>query len=247
MLLLQALFGIFMFRMFLLLGLLRTSAGEAGILTGATPAVTALLAMIVLKEPAGLQSLAGILSTIGGILLVQGMMSRGSEFSSEHFWGNMLVLCAAASESIFNVLSRMNQIKSARRVKEPLDPIVQTMLVTGMALALCIVPALFEQPVSSLMTLGIWQWLALAWYGAIVTALAFICWYAGIRRRSAFMAAAFSGMMPFTSLLLSVMVLGERAGWQQWAGGVFIVLGMLMIGMKKAGNDTLPPQRRKIC
>ncbi|WP_242975783.1 EamA family transporter [Desulfosporosinus sp. FKB] len=43
--------GIFLFRMFLLRGLDYTSAGEAGILAGATPAITALLAMMALKEP----------------------------------------------------------------------------------------------------------------------------------------------------------------------------------------------------
>lgn len=240
MLLLQALFGIFLFRMFLLEGLLRTSAGEAGILTGATPAITVILAIIVLKERAGIKSFAGILSTMGGILLVQGIISKGSGFSAEHFWGNTLVLCAAASESLFNVLSRMNQIKVAQPEKEPLDPMVQTMIVSGMALVLCIIPSLFEEPVSSLMTLGIRQWLALVWYGAIVTALAFICWYAGIRRRSAYAAAAFSGMMPFTALFLSVIVLGECAGWEQWLGGVLIVFGMLLIGMKEAGADSQP-------
>lgn len=238
MLLLQALFGIFLFRMFLLEGLLGTSAGEAGILTGATPAITAILAILVLKEPAGIKSFAGIMGTIGGILLVQGIISKGSEFSAEHFWGNMLVLCAAASESLFNVLSRMNQVKTAQSARKPLDPMVQTMLVTGMALMLCIIPALIEEPVSSLMTLGISQWLALVWYGGIVTAMAFICWYAGIRRRSAYVAAAFSGMMPFTALLLSVILLGERAGWEQWTGGVLIVLGMLLIGMKEAESQS---------
>ena len=32
----------------------------------------------------------------------------------------------------------------------------------------------------------------------------------------AFTAAAFSGMMPLTSMILSVIILGEQAGWQQW-------------------------------
>jgi drug/metabolite transporter (DMT)-like permease len=239
MLFLQALFGIFLFRMFLLQGLLRTSAGEAGILTGATPAVTALLAMVILKEPASVKSLAGILSTVGGILLIQGALSPGNEFLPENFWGNMLVLCAAGSESLFNMFSRMNYLKAASRQKEPFNPVVQTMLVSGIALLLCIIPALFEQPVSSLMALGIKEWLSLIWYGVFVTALAFIFWYAGIKRRSVYAAAAFSGMMPFTSLFLSVMVLGEQAGWWQWSGGALIILGMFLIGKREACNALL--------
>ncbi len=242
MLLFQALFGIFLFRMFLLQGLLRTSAGEAGILTGATPAVTALLAMLVLKETASKKSLAGILSTVGGILLIQGVLSPENDFSMEHFRGNMLVLCAAGSESLFNIFSRMNYLKAASRQERPFNPVVQTMLVSGVALLFCIIPAFFEQPVSSLAAIGVKEWLSLIWYGVFVTALAFILWYAGIKRRSAYAAAAFSGMMPFTSMLLSVTVLGEKAGWWQWLGGFLVVLGMLLIGGAKPRSYTAQVQ-----
>lgn len=229
-LVLQALFGIFLFRMFLLQGLLRTQTGEAGILTGATPAVTAFFAVVLLREPVGIKKLAGIISTVGGILLIQGVMVPGSQLSIEHFWGNMLVLCAAASESLFNILSRISHLKNVSQQNKALDPIVQTLLVSGIALFLCLFPALFEQPLISLISIGLREWLALAWYGVFVTALAFIFWYSGIKRRSAYTAAAFSGMMPFTSLFLSVTLLGEQAGWEQWAGGALIVLGMLLIG-----------------
>lgn len=236
MLTLQALFGIFLFRIFLLQGLLRTHTGEAGILTGTTPAVTAILAILILKEPAGIKKIIGISCTIGGILLIQGVMLPGSRLTAQHFWGNMLVICAAACESIFNILSRINHLKKLSQHQEELNPLVQTFIVSGIALLLCIVPALLEQPIAELRVLGLKEWLALVWYGVFVTALAFIFWYSGIKRRSAYAAAAFSGMMPFTSLFLSVTLLGEHAGWEQWSGGALIVLGMILIGDKHAGK-----------
>ena len=235
-LLLQALCGIFLFRMFLLHGLLHTSAGEAGILTGATPAVTALLAGAALKEPVNKKSLAGIACTVSGVLLIQGILFPGSSFTLEHFLGNMLVLCAAVSESVFNVISRVSSLRTASLNKQPINPLVQTTLVSGAALFFCLIPALFEAPLSSLASLGLKEWLALVWYGLFVTALAFIFWYAGIKRCSAYMAAAFSGMMPFTSLLLSVLILGENAGWQQWSGGLLVMSGMLLIGSAGPGG-----------
>jgi len=228
--LLQALCGIFLFRMFLLQGLLHTSAGEAGILTGATPAVTALLARAALKEPVNKKSILGIACTILGILLIQGILLTGSIFTLGHFMGNILVLFAAVSESLFNVISRVNSLRTVSLNKQPINPLVQTTLVSGIAFILCLIPALFEQPVQSLGSIGLKEWLALAWYGLFVTALAFIFWYAGIKRCPAYTAAAFSGMMPFTSLILSAIVLSEHAGLQQWSGGLLVVLGMLLIG-----------------
>ena len=181
MLFLQALFGIFLFRTFFLHGLLRTSAAEAGILTGVTPAATALLARVVLREPFNQKSLAGIMSTIGGILLLQGVLLPGNEFILEHFRGNMLVICAAISESVFSILSRMNNLKAASCRKQPLNPVMQTALVSAMALLLCLIPTIFGEPVLTLLKLELKQWLALIWYGMFVTALAFIFWYAGIK------------------------------------------------------------------
>ena len=236
---LQALVGIFLFRFFLLNGVARTSAAEAGILTGATPAITAILAWTLLKERVSLFSAAGVAATVCGVLLIQGLLTPGRTLAAEHFWGNMLILGAAASESTFNVLSRVFAVKGAARQRQT-DPLVQTALVAAIALILCLVPALFEQPVSRLQTLGLNGWLALVWYGVFVTALAFICWYAGIKRCPASMAAAFSGMMPLTAMLLSVTLLSEAAGWTQWIGGALVMLGMALIGMK--GQSVLSTQ-----
>lgn len=231
-LIIQALFGIFLFRMFLLQGLLRTSAGEAGIITGATPAATVLLAWLCLKEPLYRTRVLGIGSTITGILVLQGMFLTGADFSREHLAGNLLVLFAALCEALFNITSRISSLKASSNQSKILDPIVQTTIVVSIALFLCLIPALFEQPAESLMLIEFKEWMALLWYGFIVTALAFVLWYAGIKRCDATVAAAFSGMMPFTSLILSVLLLNEQPGWQQWFGGIMVVLGMLLTGIK---------------
>ena len=228
----QALFGMFLFRMFLIIGLTRTSAGEAGILTGATPAITAFLAWLALKEPSGLKKSVGIISTVAGVFLIQGILTPGNRFSMEHFSGNMLVLCATACESLFNILSR-HFVRSADT--HTLHPAVQTALVSAMTMGLCFIPAALEAPLDRLHAIGQGEWFALIWYGVFVTALAFIFWYAGISRCGAITAAAFSGMMPFTSLLLSVLILGEQAGFRQWFGAAFVIAGIILIG--SSGRD----------
>lgn len=233
---LQAVFGIFLFRLLLLEGLVRTSTAEAGLLTGVTPAATAILAAVVLRERIHGKGIIGIACTVGGILLIQGILTPGRSLSPAHIIGNLLVIGAALSESTFNLLSRIHSLRTASRT--PLDPMVQTALVSLMALALCAAAALPEHPVSSLMALGLRQWLALFWYGAFVTALAFICWYAGIRRCAAYRAAAFSGMMPLTALILSVALLGESVGPTQLLGGGLIILGMVLIGREPAGGSS---------
>ena len=230
--LIEAFFGMFLFRFLLLNGVSRTSALEAGILTGATPAITAFLAWAILREKVGMRSLIGILSTILGVLLVQGLANAGFAVNRAHIVGNLLVVGAAASESMFNIVCRTSVLRKAKS-GNPLDPMVQTTLVTACALLLCLIPAMFEEPFARLSRLGIVSWAALVWYGVFVTALAYLCWYAGIKRSGAFTAAAFSGLMPLTSMLLSTALLQEQADVFQWLGGACVIAGMLMIGLQK--------------
>jgi drug/metabolite transporter (DMT)-like permease len=242
---LQAFFGIFLFRVFLLYGLKLTSAGEAGILTGATPAITAVLAILALREPPSGIKLLGILSTVGGVLLLQGVLSGGLTLT--HLLGNILVLCAAAAESVFNVLSRLSAVKGAAGGTDPLGPAVRTLLVVAAAFLLCLIPALLEGTAARLYALALKEWLALLWYGVFVTGVGFVCWYRGIGRGSALSAAAFSGMMPLTVMLLSVLVLGERGGWPQWTGAALVVLGMLLLGGVNAADDTITTEKGLVC
>lgn len=69
-----------------------------------------------------------------------------------------------------------------------------------------VISASFEQPVGLLAKMGLQGWFSPIWYGVFVAALAFLFWYSGIKRCSAYTAAAFSGMMPFTALLLLVLI-----------------------------------------
>ena len=134
--------------MFLVCGLRRTSAAEAGILTGATPAITAILAGILLREYVGIKKGFGILCTVTGVLLIQGLLSPDRRFSNAHIIGNLLVLCAAACESVFNILSRITVLQTGDENQLEFDPLVQTTLVTLTALVLCICLSLTERPVA---------------------------------------------------------------------------------------------------
>ncbi len=246
MLVLQAIFGVFLFRTFLLFGVNLTSTIEAGILTGTTPAITAVLAFFFLKEKLSGWTAFGIACTVSGIVLLQGFNLHSVQFSMHHVFGNLLMLCAAASESTFNIISRKHLEMKAYDTVE-IHPMVQTLLVSGVAFGLCMIPALMEQPFAALQTIGLKEWVALVWYGLIVTALAFVFFYEGVKRCDAYTTAAFSGMIPLTSMLLSLLLLKETIGYAQGAGGLLVISGMLLIGRNQKTESEItvlsaPPQ-----
>lgn len=233
MLVLQAVFGIFLFRTFLLFGVNLTSTVEAGILTGTTPAITSALAFFILREKPSGWAVLGIACTVSGIVLLQGINLYSAQFSTQHWGGNVLILCAAASESSFNIISRKHRATKRSDRDVQIHPMVQTLLVSAIACVLSIIPAFMGQPFTALQIIGLKEWLALIWYGLIVTALAFVFFYEGVKRCDAYTTAAFSGMIPLTSLLLSLFLLKEEMGYVQWAGGLLIIFSMLLIGRKQ--------------
>ncbi|WP_052339892.1 DMT family transporter [Gorillibacterium massiliense] len=235
--LLQATFGIFLFRVFLLLGLHFTSTGEAGIMTGASPALTSVLAFCFLKEPLLKKTGLGIGCTVAGIMLLQGAGDH-LHVSLHHLGGNAWVLCAAASESIFNVVAKSQS--TARHSSQEIHPMAQTLLVAAGAFLLSLLPALFEHPVTTIKAIGMEDWIALIWYGLVVTALSYACFFAGVKRTDAYTAAAFSGLMPVTAMLLSALLLGERTGFASWVGCAFVFLGMLQIYSTNPNQNALP-------
>ncbi len=134
------------------------------------------------------------------------------------------------SESTFNVLSRRHKLNAAQESGVQIHPMVQTLLVASIAFVLSFVPAALDQSLRQLLIIGLREWLALAWYGLVVTALAFMCFYEGVKRCDAYTTAAFSGLMPLTSVLLSLLFLQETIVPIQWIGGALVVCSMILIG-----------------
>lgn len=229
-LLLQAILGIFLFRLLLLLSVNLTSTAEAGILTGTTPAITSILAYLILREKPTGRSILGIACTVAGIVLLQVTSLSSLELKAQHLWGNILMICASASEASFNIISRKHRKINQNHTEPQLHPVVQTLIVSAIAFALSLFPAVAEEPLEALKRIGITQWLALIWYGLVVTALAFVFFYAGVKRCNAYVTAAFSGMIPLTSMILSIVLMREAIGISQWAGSCLIILSILMLG-----------------
>lgn len=227
-LLCQGLFGIFLFRTLLLTGLPLTSTAEAGILTGAAPAITALLAWFFLHESLSAKAILGILCTVTGIMLLQNNPLTNTGLLWQHTAGNLLVLGAAACESVFNVLSR-KQNRNDESAQPPIHPLVQTMLVAVIAGLLCLLPAIRGKSLAPIWSIGWQEWGALLWYGLIITALSFVCFYEGVKRCDAYTTAALSGLLPLTALLLSVLLLGESVTYRQWLGSSLVVCSVLLL------------------
>lgn len=218
---LQALLGIALFRIFLTFGLRHINAAEAGIVTGTAPAITALFAFAVLRDSLTARKMTGILFTLLGMMALQGFPFNTAVLNPKHFPGYALVLAATACEALFAVLSRRMHLEDPDN-DERLHPVSHAAIVSTIALILCFFPMLTESPLGKIMAVPPSGWLALAWYGAVVTILAFTFMFSGAKLCDGYTISALTGVIPLSALVLSIVFLGNTVLPYQWLGCALI-------------------------
>jgi drug/metabolite transporter (DMT)-like permease len=197
----QSFAGIFAFNVLLLYGLGYTSAAEGGIVTSTTPAVAATLAVVVLGERWSSARTAGVALVVVGVVALNlaggGLETRGAW----PFMGNLLVFGAVVGEAVFVVCSRV----AAQR----LPPLVVATAISALGFVMFLPMAALQMRAFPLSRLAPTDWTIVAYYGVLVTVVAFLLWARGVARVPASTASVFTGVLPVSALALSHFVLGE--------------------------------------
>ncbi len=221
----QALTGMFLFRVFLLNGLKYTSAAESGIITSLGPAVLTILAFWMLKERVTVKAWIGILICIFGVLVINLTGATGNDARGMmRYAGNFLVFLAVTGEALFTVFRK--KISYTDRA------VTSTMLIIFFALLMFLPMAAVESHKFNFVAVTGKSILPLAVYGVFCTVLAYICWFEGVARTNTSMAAGFTGVMPVSSVILSAIVLGEQIRWTHILGTLLVVAGIYTISMR---------------
>lgn len=227
-LVIQAAAGTVGFTVLLLLGTARTPAADASVVAGTLPAVAALVSVLLFGERPGPRRWLAIALAAGGLAAVNlPAAAGGGAAGPDRLLGNLLVLGAVASESLFILLQK--------RLHRALPALAQSALMTGIGLALLLPPALLEARRLDLAAVPAAAWVAVAYYGLVPTVLGFVWWYRGAERVSGAEAGVFTAVMPLTGAGLSGLVLAEPLGLRHGAGLLLVVAAIAVAVTEPAG------------
>ena len=216
---LQALFGIVLFRVFTLYGLHFTTAAHAGLITSASPAVMTVIAAVALKERMSARGAAGAALAMGGILLIN-FSGISAPPHPGFLWGNLLVLAATVCEVFLTIFRK----SSGGRV----GSITNTTVLVAMSAVMLLPFALLDLRSFPLDRIEIVGWLALFYYGAIATVIAYILWGHGALLIPAGRTGIATAAMPLSALILSAIILGEKLGMVHAAGCAAVIAGLAL-------------------
>lgn len=217
----QSITGIFLFRVLLFFGLESTSAIESGLITSASPAMVAVLAYFILKERLYVNRVIGIILVVTGILIVNIHNSSILQLNNtDSFQGNALIFLAIICEALFSVLSKKNTC--------PISPIYRTTIITIFS-AFCFIPfSIYDIYNFNFSHLNNTAYFSVLYYGIFVSVISYILWFQGISKVHVNNAAAFTGIMPISSILLSSIILNEIILPIHIASVIFIILGIYL-------------------
>ena len=210
-----------------LFGLRYVSAAAAGVIIGASPALTALLSSLLIRDVPFRTVAGGCVLSFGGVALVSGLGSEAS--TGSHPWlGGMLVLLGLVSWALYTI--------GGRRIMERLSPL--TVNWTTLAISL-----LFQLPLlwtdRRMLAMGVegiplTGWLALGYLVVFATAIGQQAWLYGVQGVGPSRAGVFVNLIPVSALLLSAVVLGETIGLKEVAGIVLILAGVWLVGWQSS-------------
>lgn len=200
--------------------MMHVSASQGALVQASIPAMTALVAVLWLRERAtGLRWL-GIAMSVGGVLIV--FSGSGSDGAPSSLLGNLLMFASVACWGLYTAL--------AKRVAN-FDTLVITAAVTGTGALLLLPLAGYEVITANLAgdglpALPLFGWLELLYLGGIASGVAYLLYNASLRHLDASEVGVYTNLIPIVGVLCGVVVLGDPLSARAIFGGLVVMFGV---------------------
>jgi drug/metabolite transporter (DMT)-like permease len=196
----------------------------SGILNSTTPLFTAIVAHALTQdEKLNGARITGILLGMAGVIMLIGisvLQGLGS-----NVLGQLAILGATCSYGFSNVYGR--------RFKDMPVAVSTAGLLFGATVIILPLALVFDQPWT--LHFSLQPTLAVLVLAVVNTAIAFLVWLTLILRAGATHTAQVTFIIPFVSIVLGFLFLGEQIGWNALVGLGFILMGLAV--SRRGGGD----------
>lgn len=217
---LMALIGVALYYVVFNSSLAYTSASQGALVQSSIPAVTALIAVLWLREPASRMRVFGIALSIVGVLIVfAGGNTQVNGAAPQPILGNLLMFASVVCWGWYTAM--------AKRVAES-DAIVVTTWVTAIGTALLLPLAAIELWGRPLPQPSAGALLGVAYLGVFASGAGYVLYNFALKGMAASQVGVFTNLIPIVGVLTGVIALGEPLAWQAIVGGIVVMLGVWM-------------------
>ena len=221
---LQSFFGNFLFSISMLSGMALTSASAAGVILASLPAVVAVLGWILLRETIRPRVVAAVLLAMTGVTVLT--LARGAQAGSgggaaSSIAGNLLIFACVVCEAVYVIIGK--------RLTTSLSPMRISALINLIGFALMTPLGIWQALAFDFRTVGLADWLLLAFYAVSASVLSTWLWLSGLQRVPASHSGVFTIAMPLAATTVGITLLGERPTWALAAAMACAVAGIALV------------------
>jgi drug/metabolite transporter (DMT)-like permease len=210
------------------LGLVYASASQGALVQSSIPAVTALIAILWLRERASSIRISGIVLSVLGVLIIFSGSQASDASSPQPILGNSLVFLSVVAWGIYTSL--------AKRFAN-VDAIVLTAGVIGAGALFLFPAALIEMRGHAWPHLSSVQWGEILLLGAGASGLAYMFYNLALQSVDASLAGVFANLIPVVGVLSGIVILNEPISTRAIVGGLVVMAGVWLTGSEGAKTE----------
>lgn len=215
----------FLYQVVFFLGISRTTAGNTALLLSSMPMWTAIFSFLFIFERLPVTAWIGLGVTFVGTLFVL-LQNPTIDFSAGYLLGNIFILCGAIAWAGATVVSRpLLQATSPLRLA-----FLSSLVTMPLHYAICAgyLQASWEQlfiPANAM---------AILYSGLISTGVAYATWHYGVRQLGGSRAGVYQNVVTLVAVIGGWMFLSEPMLVAQFVGGLAIILGVVLMRLKRS-------------
>jgi drug/metabolite transporter (DMT)-like permease len=195
-----------------------TTAANGALLYGTTPVIVLIFSWILLGERITAKKLAGIFLAFFGVSVV--IFEHGISLSSDHTYGNIMVLIAVIAWGLFTIFGKSMVIKYGALQTTSIAAFIGGAMLFPFGI---VSASRFEFSILNTM-----DWLGIFYLGIGTSIISYVLWYYALRRIDASKLAVFSNGQPIVAALLSVIFLQYTFTTAFLVGGTITVAGVVL-------------------
>lgn len=218
-----ALLGQFPAQVLMTLGTQQSTASNAGIINLTLPVVSALLAVVLLREKMNAWRWVSFLIAIVGVVLVSLKDILSVDFSIQYLIGNALIFAGVLGSGFYNTMCK----KIANDYTE-----MEMLFYTYIFMVVLLAPLVWYYEGSTLTNVSDFTgntWIGLTLLTVFHNFLSMILFFTALKKLEAIQVALSNFLIAFFALPIAAIWLGEKLSFMSIIGGILVLISTLAI------------------
>ena len=230
------LLGYLFYQLSFIVGIDRTSAGNAALIMASAPLWTALLGFAFKLEALSRTSWLGLGLSLAGTAIVVVAGTGPIRLGGETLVGNAIMLGASV---LWGAYTAFNKPVLSRGVS------ATALTFLGLLFALPFLYGIAVPYWGSVRweAMDAWVWLAILYSGGLSTGLVVVIWNGAIQRTGSSNTAVYGNLVPLVAVIAGVVLLDERIAPGQVVGGVLLIGGLVTMRRGRRGGGGVEEEK----